>query len=338
MTVRFGREICRRFGNYRYDRARQLLDGLRFKTYEKTYDPRDYRKDKPLGLDTQAKKWLKTKKGLSKRYYANLERWMGQAIGEWGADTSVKDIKYGDIEDLILGVTVSGKTKADMVNCYSQFFKWIQKREGIPAPEMPDVKYKLGWRTIIDMETQGRIIDEVKRICPNKRIWIGIKWLATYVAIRPQEIWQLRERDIDVDGFIVLPPAITKEEEPKFVPMLEDDIAIYNELPTGFPDLPFFRRHKGKGVTHPGEQISSRAFYRWWKKACANLGIEGVDLYGGTRHSSTSAMGEYFTADQIKKDATQHRTNKAFERYFRSNAAPKRAIYEQITKARKRKC
>jgi hypothetical protein len=42
---------------------------------------------------------------------------------------------------------------------------------------------------------------------------------------------------------------------------------------------------------HP--KIMTRAFivrfvrkvlYKYWKKACANPGIEGVDLYGGTRH------------------------------------------------------
>jgi integrase len=335
MRVKFGRRTSRRFNNYKYGNARQFLEGLRFKKYEGSYDHRDYEKDSPLSLCVQSKRWLLTKQGKSKKYLSNLNRWMEMAKSEWGPRRNVKDVRYGDIEDLVLRQSVSDKTKADMVACYSQFFKWIAKREGTRPPEMPEIEYKLGWRNLIDMETQKRIIDEVERICPNPRVWIGIKWLATYVAIRPQEMWLLKEKHINIDGYIVLPPDITKEGTPKLVPMLEEDIELYESLPTSLPDLPFFRRHRGKWVKNPCQHISSRAFYRWWKKACSNLGIENVDLYGGTRHSSTSALSEYFTEDEIQ-DSTQHKTNKAFRRYFRANAEPKRNIYTKISQLRGR--
>ncbi|MBU1902677.1 MAG: hypothetical protein KJ573_03700, partial [Proteobacteria bacterium] len=55
--------------------------------------------------------------------------------------------------------------------------------------------------------------------------------------------------------------------------------------------------------------------YEYWKRACSNLNIEGVDLYGGTKHSSATALRIYRTPEQIKR-ATMHSTNKAFERYF----------------------
>jgi len=41
--------------------------------------------------------------------------------------------------------------------------------------------------------------------------------------------------------------------------------------------------------------------YKWWKIAWKNLGIEDVDLYGGTRHSSARALREHFSPEQIKK-------------------------------------
>ena len=336
MKVAFGRKITKRFNNHRYDMARQFLGGLRFKHYEGSLDARDYKKAMPLSLYNQSTKWLKTKEGLSSGYYRNLERWIETAIDAWGRDTNVKNIEYAHIEDLILAQDVSGKTKHDMVACYRQFFAWIERRDKkFKAPDMPDVKYSLGWRQIIDLETQGKIIDEIERICPNRRIWAGIKWLATYAAIRPGEMWQLRERDININGCFVLPPEITKEDQLKMVPMDPEDIAIYESFPTGLPNLPFFRRHSGKGVVKPGEHISKKAFYRWWKKACENIGTEGVDLYGGTRHTAVSAMGEYFSPEEIKNHATQHRTNKAFERYFQHENEPKRAIYEKINQLRK---
>jgi len=41
------------------------------------------------------------------------------------------------------------------------------------------------------------------------------------------------------------------------------------------------------GVT-PGAHFGQKLFHKWWKNACDNLGIKDVDLYRGTRHSSTN--------------------------------------------------
>lgn len=62
------------------------------------------------------------------------------------------------------------------------------------------------------------------------------------------------------------------------------------------------------------------------KKACDNLGIEGVDLYGGTRHSSALALRDLISPEQIRR-ATMHGTNKAFERYFRIEGAEMKNVY-----------
>lgn len=56
--------------------------------------------------------------------------------------------------------------------------------------------------------------------------------------------------------------------------------------------------------------------------------VEGIDLYGGTRHSSAIALREHFSPEQIKK-GTMHQTNKAFERYFRVGADDIRDIYKK---------
>ncbi|MDX9894942.1 MAG: hypothetical protein RBS34_05835 [Desulfofustis sp.] len=63
-----------------------------------------------------------------------------------------------------------------------------------------------------------------------------------------------------------------------------------------------------------------------WKIACSNLGIEGVDLYGGTRHSSATALKDILSPEQIKA-GTMHNTNKAFERYFQRNSQDAIQVY-----------
>lgn len=60
-----------------------------------------------------------------------------------------------------------------------------------------------------------------------------------------------------------------------------------------------------------GQKFGEKYFYKWWKRACNNLGIDGVDLYGGTRHSTTTALRNFFTPEQIRSSGTLHTTNKA---------------------------
>jgi hypothetical protein len=67
------------------------------------------------------------------------------------------------------------------------------------------------------------------------------------------------------------------------------------------------------------------------KKACKNLGIEGIDLYGGTRHSSAKALRKHRTPEEIRR-ATMHSTNKAFDRYFSMESDDLRSIYKDTHK------
>jgi hypothetical protein len=59
----------------------------------------------------------------------------------------------------------------------------------------------------------------------------------------------------------------------------------------------------------------------------AVFGIEGIDLYGGTRHSSARALRKHRTPEEIRR-ATMHSTNKAFERYFSMESDDLRSIYQ----------
>jgi hypothetical protein len=57
------------------------------------------------------------------------------------------------------------------------------------------------------------------------------------------------------------------------------------------------------------------------------LGIEGVDLYGGTRHSSAIALTNLATPEQIRR-ATMHSTNSAFERYYQVTVNEVKSVYQ----------
>ena len=80
-----------------------------------------------------------------------------------------------------------------------------------------------------------------------------------------------------------------------------------------------------------GQPFGNRLLYKYWKMACSNLGVDGVDLYGGTKHSSATALRLFRTPEQIKK-ATMHSTNKAFERYFKIEMDDLRDVYADTQK------
>ena len=340
--VKFGRAICRRFGGD-YKAAQRFLNGLRYKHDEGTFDVRDYKSDNPLGFETLALKWLNQKsKDLKIKSWNNLNNYMNKAILVWG-NRNIKVINDGDIEDFLYGVKVSAKTRNNMKSCLHDFWKWVvrrEKRQGkkiVDMPEFPDCPYKLGWRQIIDIETQQQIIGEVYRLTYhiNPKIWLGIRWLSRYTMIRPGELLGVTEGQINtkIPAIIIPDP---KGGEPILVFLHEDDVKEVEKLPRGLPDLPFFRHLGGVQSVRPGQKFGEKYLYKWWVRACANLGVKGVDLYGGTRHSTLTALGEFLSPEEVKKGSL-HKTNKALERYLQGKARYAKKVSDQVLKMQKDK-
>ena len=144
-------------------------------------------------------------------------------------------------------------------------------------------------------------------------------------SISPLETINIQEKHIDLkSGFLFT--AHPKEKRSKLVPLIDEDIEVISSMPKGFPDLYYFRHNSGISGCRPGQKFGKRNFYKWWMKACENLGVEGIDLYGGTRHSSVIALTEFATPEQIKA-GTMHTTNKAFERYYRVDKSDLKSLY-----------
>lgn len=326
--------ITRRFTDYQT--AQAFLGGLRAQKgglSSHPFDHRDYQiKEKPLSFQVLSEKWLEIKRQTVKpKSYGNLKNYMARANACWG-DANVKTIGYAEIEDFLLTQSdVSAKTKSNIRSALSDFWTWLQKRKVIThaeRPEFPECPFELGWRKIVDKETQATILNEVAKIAPE-RVWIGIKWLCDYPAIRPGELLKLKEEEILRDQGVLIFPR-PKEKRPKPVPLFEDDLELLREIPPAFPaTLPFFRHlHGGKGFA-AGSPFGEKYLYKWWKRACGNLGIEGVDLYGGTRHSSAAAARSALTYEEIKT-LTGHSTNAAFERYFHRDVEYVRQVQAKL--------
>jgi integrase len=311
--VRFGRAITKRFSDYH--EAERFLTGLRFENDKGTFDVRDYRKENPLGFENLANKWIEQKKRtkVKSKTIQSYENYLNKAIEEW-SQRNIKTIGTGEVEDFLLGdhrdrrtkKRISDKTRHNMKSCLHQFFKWVCRREkSVEMPEFPEISFELGWRNTVTIEVQQAIIEEVKRISfdVEPKIWLGIKLLATYIRIRPGEMRNIRECNINLEsGFIHIPhPKEGSRKNVKFAILDAEDIALIRSFPRSMdPDLYFFRHMSTRSGVKAGEPFGPKYFKKWWDKACKNLGIKGVDLYGGTKHSTATALGELVEAAGVE--------------------------------------
>ena len=210
-------------------------------------------------------------------------------------------------------------------------------------PEFPTVEYELGWRNTVEKDLQQEILDEIHRLTYhiNPKIYLFVDWLKTYISIRPAEMRSMDEKHINAkSGYFSIMDTKSgrREGKPKPIPMTDEDLAIVRALPRGFPEMPFFRHNeasakRGGERAKAGNRFGQKFIYKWWKRACKNLGIEGVDLYGGTKHSSATALADDFSPEQIIK-ATMHDTNKAFLRYCQTRPEHVKKLYESSRKPR----
>ncbi len=327
--VRFGRYIQKQFSNY--DKASQFLTGLRFKTGEGSFDLRDYSSEEPYSFHQLADKYLKRKSTL-KSFKERIRHI--KTAQERFFNANVKYITGADIEDYLFNIPdISEKTRHNYASALKDFFRWLNKRDIIKnMPPFPDIPFELGYRTITDIGTQRAIIDRVKENTfeINPKIWLGIDLLATYVNLRPGDLLKIKEKDIDLDNGVITIHYPTKSKNKiKIVRLLQEHIEILSQMKNKFqavPELKFFRHHGGVSSVQIGQEFGPKYFKRHWDQACMDLGVRGLDLYGGTRHTSTTEIAR-MAGTANAREASAHETNKAFDRYcqFQNDTAFKMA-------------
>ncbi|WP_462327717.1 hypothetical protein [Desulfobaculum sp.] len=320
--VKFGRGIYRNFKTY--ERAVYFLNGIRFKTTEGTFDAKDYKADSPHSFARLADAFLKEKQHL--KSYRSIRNHMTKAKAFFG-DMNVKLFKRRHIKQFLWSLNVSDKTRFNYRSTLHHFFHaYLVDEEYISiseVPRFPAIDYELGYRNIVDMPTQNEIVDKVRENTwdLNPKIWLGIDMLRTYISLRPDDLRRLTEEDVDARGGFLLiwrPTKTRGKFKRKTVVLMPDHTEIVRQIKEEFPALPhmpFFRWNGGEGNnTSAGQLFGPKVFYKAWRQACRDIGVPNVDLYGGTRHSTTTALSLEVGRDAAKV-ATDHGTNKAFDRY-----------------------
>lgn len=339
--------IQQRFGTIA--EAEQFLNGLRFKegSPNEVLDPRDYKKNNPLGFENLVEKWLqiKAKGKISKSQMGNHKRNIHRAVEKW-ANRNIRTITDGEIEDFLLedhisantGKIIRDKTRAEIRSTLHSFFTWVCRRERIPMPYIPHINFELGWREYVGIDEQLAILDELWRISKhNPRIWLGIHILS-HNPIRPGELIKVREGDVFFEQQVIMIryPKEAGRKSGKWAWLWEEEIEVLQALPKALPDVPLFRHVSGVSGVKAGEQFGPTQFNRWWKRACRNLGIEKkVSVYAGTKHTQMTAAKGKLSPEQIQRGGSEHATSKAMGRYILANSDDHVMYQEAMKELRK---
>lgn len=339
MFVKFGREHKARFTSYQM--ATKHLNYIRYEKDDRQdlFDIQDYSAQKPKSFKALAPQYLADKKEKGRKSYRKIEHIINRAAGHFGY-TNLRDINDASIDDYLKGLPLSNKTKRNHQTQLQNFWKWALRKKIITLAELPvfdPIEYTLGYRQITTWEIQRKVIEKVREMSyeENPRIGLAIDMLATYTELRPEDLRKINEGSYR-DGCITIfdPTKSERKNKPWITIRLVDQHrqeweSIHRNYP-GLDAMPFFRHHKGRAYAKPGSVFGDKYLARWWNRAAKAIGLEGVSLYPGTRHTTVTETARLLGSEEAKT-ASGHRTNKAFERY---NQAINDGAFEVVRKIR----
>ena len=141
-----------------------------------------------------------------------------------------------------------------------------------------------------------------------------------YPALRPGDLLKIKEENIDLEhGDIVIHDPTKRKNQFKQILLIPEHVRRFAQLKEKYPGikkLEFFRHVAGVSGARVDHPFGNKMFYKFWIRACDNLGIEGLDLYAGTRHTTITEIARR-KGETAAIKTSGHQTNKAFERYCR---------------------
>jgi integrase len=337
--VRFPGSIYKNFKSY--EAAAQSLNYLRYEkgSRKSKFNPDDYRSLRPNSFGALTSKYLERKK--SRASYKKIEYMINHAVADFGPARNIKDINGAEIEDYLYRIEgISEKSRHNHSAQLHNFWSWCLSRNVITLAEMPTfpkIEYKLGFRKITNWEVQEEVLNKIKELTyhMNPKIWLGIDMLCNYTKLRPGDLMRIEEDSLDNDGWLTIHNPTKTKNKFKVIKLHEDHINEWRNIQSKYPALPgvlFFRHVKGISNLRPNAKFGVNYLYKQWNKAAALIGLEGVPLYPGTKHTTATETAKLLGTNKAR-DASGL-TNKAFDRYCQ---VENNASYEVVAEIRKAK-
>jgi integrase len=275
-----------------YELAHRILEAIRYEVDQHHFDPSLYSKKdlREYQFEIRVKKWLDEKlsnPNLAASYTCKLKGFVDNFYVPFFKSLDVRDIRYHHIKGFLGSLPKSFKSKymKNILDGLKNFVSELHADEYIPTlPNFPTVSFQSPDIKWIDEETQHAILNAI----PNEHKDIFL--FMFHEGLRPGEVRSLKKKDINLkENIVTIQRAfsgnvlreVTKTKRIRTIPLSpEVSEMLLLRAHTLLPEAFVF--------TWKGKPYVKDALYRIWIKACTAAKVEGVHLYGGTRHSFAS--------------------------------------------------
>jgi len=301
-------------------RAERVLEGIRYEIDVGRFDPSRYvkREQREYKFNVRANEWLKgyerrhLKGDTSPSYLRTIKRYVNMYyIPHFGTE-DIRDIKTKHTKDFqdSLPDKLSPKYRHNIVNALKKFFADMVMLELIERPptfqtiSVPDPAVNF-----TDLVTQESILETI----PEKH-W-PIMWFIAKQGVRTGEARALQWDDLDLKNNLVCIRRAFSENELRLTTKggHGDWLPLHPKVKELILGLP--RGISGYVFKYKGRRYSESMPRKLWNSACKKLGIKGLSLYQGTRHSVASDAVRRGISLYDVQSALRHRDIRTTQKY-----------------------
>ena len=249
---------------------------------------------------------------------------------------SLHEIKLDTLMELMNSMTISGKSKLDVLACLHTCLKYAWRSDRIPSippfPERKDfqiIEPTINW---LPSDRQQAVIEAIPR--DHQPIF----WWLKYHLRRPSEAMALMLEDFDGQNFMVHRTVSchevvdrTKTGKVTLVPCVSQfkmfaDIEREKRIAYGILSKFYFVNPESRNEDF---RYTTSALHKIWNAACKSVG-ESINLYAGLKHSSCSQLiNEYGYSMSDVQQAVDHRNISSTRQYAKVEVSRRREILER---------
>lgn len=279
---------------------------------------------------------------LSPQYVAELERW-AQPGGHWRhlAHLSVFEVEGSHVRELerALSQDLHPNTVTKVLGGFHRLLAFVRentpKRMGFVMPEFPRRRHVRHTPRVVTLEVQDAILAAI----PEDRRGV---FLAMRLGVRPGEARAFDVADYDFgSGLLTVAHAMqgqshearragTKEST---VGVIEVDADLRGWIEAHvrprerLESRPLFRHPKARRRKGYTDRWTTSSLSYEWRKACVAVGVVGVSMYPGTKHSSATAARRAGIPLDVIQRALRHRDARSTELYAELEPVTPAAIF-----------
>jgi len=315
LDVARGRDPSDVVAEYQSLRGASALLYHHFRTYLDRQQKREERGDLSPNTLRETRRYLRLD---------DSEKPDGHIAGFW-AHRTLHEITAGNVDDFddwLAERGLSPKTRKNVLGVLRHFCRWLRRRGLVDdVPDFPEIPQDEYVPTIISIETQDAILGEI----PEDRRGA---FLAARLGLRPGEVralnvedWHRHQGLLSVHRSAKGPNANapirgTKSRRARFVEVdpelrawLEEHVPPAVQLQGG---RPLFRNPTARNRER---RWIANALREEWNRAARQLGLSGIRMYEGTKHSSaTDALRRGHSLADVQH-ALGHADARSTERY-----------------------